>query len=505
MISAAGAARRAKRAAIGLLATCALAASGAQSAAAAPADLDRSFGGDGIVAVESSAPISIDAPAKMAIGLEDEIFVLYSTVGACSSIGSCQVDWLPARFDRDGNRDPQFAVGGGSSLSVQGTPYHPADIAVAPDGKPVVAAIEAGQVVVGRFDRAGHLDGSFGGTGRVVTPTSMVQSATGTPPVVAVQADGKVVVAFEGSTESVSSGLLLVRFNPDGTLDSGFGSSGVAAVKLGTQSRPSGLLLGTGGAISVGVSECCRGEGGQGLALGFARFLSSGGLDAGWAGTGHFSLLTAQPSTVRSIALTPDGGIFAALDEGSRGAVIAKLLPNGAMDRGFGSEGGIVLYKKVGVISATDVVADADGRLVGVGWDGGISIYRLQGDGGLDRTFNNGRVVSVEIGGSQEAASAVALQSSGRIVALGESTCCGAAISLIRLVGGTDRSRCMKRKATIVGTQGPDELIGTPRRDVIVALGGKDKVRGLTGPDLICGGRGKDQLLGGPGRDKVRQ
>ena len=72
---------------------------------------------------------------------------------------------------------------------------------------------------------------------------------------------------------------------------------------------------------------------------------------------------------------------------------------------------------------------------------------------------------------------------------------------------------CEGRKATIVGTNGPDVLRGTAGPDVIAALGGKDKIRGLGGADIICadgrgdtisGGAGRDLMVGGPGRDKCR-
>lgn len=83
------------------------------------------------------------------------------------------------------------------------------------------------------------------------------------------------------------------------------------------------------------------------------------------------------------------------------------------------------------------------------------------------------------------------------------------------------RPRCFGKKATIVGTNGPDELRGTPGADVIVAKGGGDEVWGHGGNDRIClgggvdfasagsgddriaGGRGVDFLEGGPGDDLI--
>jgi len=62
--------------------------------------------------------------------------------------------------------------------------------------------------------------------------------------------------------------------------------------------------------------------------------------------------------------------------------------------------------------------------------------------------------------------------------------------------------RCGKRRATIVGDDGPDTIRGTNKRDVIVANGGRDLVRGRGGNDRICLGGGKDRAVGGSGEDR---
>ncbi len=75
--------------------------------------------------------------------------------------------------------------------------------------------------------------------------------------------------------------------------------------------------------------------------------------------------------------------------------------------------------------------------------------------------------------------------------------------------------RCGKRRATIVGDDGPEKIKGTKKADVIVGNGGKDKIKGRGGNDRLCGGAGKDvliggagkkdRLIGGPGKDKQKQ
>ncbi len=56
--------------------------------------------------------------------------------------------------------------------------------------------------------------------------------------------------------------------------------------------------------------------------------------------------------------------------------------------------------------------------------------------------------------------------------------------------------KCHGQDATIVGTDGSDEIRGTDRADVIVAGAGDDRVNALDGNDRVCGGKGNDSLRG---------
>jgi len=62
---------------------------------------------------------------------------------------------------------------------------------------------------------------------------------------------------------------------------------------------------------------------------------------------------------------------------------------------------------------------------------------------------------------------------------------------------------CRRATATIVGTNGSDQIKGTRHRDVIVAKAGDDNVAARGGNDLICGGRGRDDLEGNAGSDRI--
>jgi len=458
----------------------------------APGVLDSSFGNRGSVVVEgpSGPQFHSQAPPKMGLGPEGEIFVLFANVAPCATFSGCLVEWSLARFSADGVRDSSFGSAPGSVLTVRGNEYEPADLAVGPDGKPVVAALNEGRVVLARFDRSGHLEAMLGRG-----DANPLFGSAYTAPVVAVQGDGKVVVAG-GSAEE----LRVIRYLPNGERDPGFGTGGETAMAMGTRSRPAGLMLGASGSISVAAPQCCGGSAPFGEGIGFARFLSSGQPDPALAARGQTLLPTpGAEGNVEAAALAPDGVYI--VFEVSTGTVatvgsVVKLRPDGAVDSDFAKVG----YSRI-PMSVDDLVVDAKGRLAVGGWSGSAAVYRMRSGGGADRTFGAGAPVPLPSSGP---ASGIALQARGKIVVLGEPCCGPKSASLYRLTGGTDRTRCLGHKATIVGTNGADDIAGTPHRDVIAALGGRDKVRGLGGPDVICGGKGKDDLFGGAGRNEVK-
>ncbi len=505
----------ARRLLAGCFAACAALLAPAAPATAAPADLDRVFGGgDGIVEIGGPAgSLPAESAARMAIGPRDEIYVLYSEYpSSCNTPPfNCAVSLTVARFTPSGDPDPSFAAS--PQLVVTQSAFgQEFDLAVGADGKPVIVAIGEAQggLIVARLGLDGRLDGSFGSGGIAKFESPLAQWVRRGVPAAAVQADGKVLAAIVGTGDAESGGgsLIVVRYLANGALDSGFGEAGAVRVALTTQSRPAGIFAGADGSVAVPGPLCCFGGTpmfGQGFSV--ARLTAGGQLDPGWGldGTLFFPTPGAE-GTVEAATAASDGGLFLSYEAStptvSTVGNVIKLAADGALDPGFGSGGQLRLFNRVGSIDPKDLIADGNGRLVGIGWASRIGVFRLGPDGSKDRTFNGGERVVLPYGGGGFPRYMVGIQSNGRIIAFGDSGLGGGKrFGLIGLRGGTDRSRCLGKKATIVGTQRRDELTGTPRRDVIAALGGNDEVRALSGADLICGGKGHDRLLGGPGRD----
>jgi Ca2+-binding RTX toxin-like protein len=80
------------------------------------------------------------------------------------------------------------------------------------------------------------------------------------------------------------------------------------------------------------------------------------------------------------------------------------------------------------------------------------------------------------------------------------------AVALLPAAYGTPavaQQTCQGRTATIVGTNGDDDIDGTALPDVVFLGAGDDTFRGHLGDDVVCGGDGDDQLFGNAGNDSL--
>ena len=75
--------------------------------------------------------------------------------------------------------------------------------------------------------------------------------------------------------------------------------------------------------------------------------------------------------------------------------------------------------------------------------------------------------------------------------------------SVARAAPVREAPSCHGETATIVGTDGADELTGTRGHDVIVGRGGDDRIEALGGSDVVCAGPDGDLVRGGAGDDDI--
>lgn len=242
--------------------------------------------------------------------------------------------------------------------------------------------------VLARFNANGTLDTTFGKRGSVATDFGN-QLDFGTTMVV--QPDGKIILA------GTSDGLFAaVRYNPDGTLDAGFGSRGKVTINAGEflqngTDRYVDLALSGDRIILAGASRNTDGN-----HVHVVQLTAGGQLDTafGAGGIAHLGV-----GNNPRLAVQTDGKLVLAYNSfGSESDVIvSRLLPNGSTDTGFGSAGAATLPGAVtGFARSTAVSLDSLGQIVLGGWvpgpsgattNGKLFIARFTAGGNLDTTF----------------------------------------------------------------------------------------------------------------------
>ena len=295
-----------------------------------------------------------------------------------------------------GALDTSFA--GGKVITPVGTGEDYAKaVAVQADGKVVVAGSSA---VVGgtrlslvRYQRDGALDAGFGNGGKVLV--SVGARGNDAANAVAVQADGKIVVA--GASDQGASGLdfVLLRFNADGTPDAGFGNGGQAITDFGSDSdRAWAVLVMADGKIVVG-GETNSGVTSGGTDFAVARYRPDGTLDAGFGQGGR--VVTAVKSAtgtdiVRALAVQIVRGGERLLAVGGEGDFLAvRYTSAGALDASFGVNGKVVglFNANIGAAHAVTVLPTGEAVLAGhIGHN--FAAVQLTEDGLLDNRFGSG-------------------------------------------------------------------------------------------------------------------
>jgi uncharacterized delta-60 repeat protein len=151
---------------------------------------------------------------------------------------------------------------------------------------------------------------------------------------------------------------------------------------------------------------------------------AAGDLDPSFDGDGIVVTDFGANETASALAIQPDGKIVVA--GGADGdIVVARYLPSGAVDSGFGS-GGVVRTDLGGFESASGVAVDATGRVVVVGstapagaFASDAVVARYLPSGSLDPAFASGGVFKKDFGSPLDVLIGVAVRPDGRVVAGG--------------------------------------------------------------------------------------
>lgn len=344
--------------------------------------LDTSFGGgDGV------AFAGIAGRAEAMVLQADGKVVL----SGYTTTGGYQV--CLARFNADGTLDMSF--GGGDGVASSGVYGSAKDVVVQTDGKFLVAAdLSNSNFNLMRFNSDGSLDTSFGGgSGYVSTDLAGSNDRADS---LTIQADGKVVLAGFGFN-GTSFDFALVRYNTDGSLDTSFNGTGKVLTDFGANSSDMGnevRMQADGKIVVAGWSDT---GGTNDFAI--ARYNTNGTLDTGFGTSGKVTINVGSSDLAEGLTIQSDGKILVTGTAGINGndVGLVRLNTDGTLDTTFGGGDGIVTSNysgssddrgySVGVQSDGQIVVSGTTQVGGLG-EYNVALNRYSSTGSLDTAFD---------------------------------------------------------------------------------------------------------------------
>ena len=374
--------------------------------------------GDGIMSTNFGAG-STDFAFATAIQPDGKILAAgYTSVAGTN-------DFALVRYNSDGSLDTSFGGGDGIVTTAVGLNSDIANgMAVLSNGKILLVgnAVISGsnQIALVQYNADGTLDTSFGGGDGIAT--SGIVASDGNS--IAIQADGKIVVVG-----TYSSNFLVARFNSDGTLDTGFGSSGSTSVDFnGSTDIGNSVVIQSDGKIVMSG----RNFSGTSFDFAMARFNTNGTLDTSFDGDGKVTtdIGTNSDDNGYRLTLQSDGKIVVAGWSDAAGTAdfaLARYNSNGSLDTTFSGDGKLTTSIGSGGDLGQAVTVQSDGKIIVAGQSSSagnnFGVVRYLADGTLDTSFNGTGIVDQNFGGSSDdRAIGVLVQSDGKIVVAGTST-----------------------------------------------------------------------------------
>lgn len=276
----------------------------------------------------------------------------------------------------------------------------------------------------------GDIDSTFGVAGKVITelPSPNDDASFGD---MAIQSDGKIVMAYNG----LSSVISIARFNTDGSLDRQFGVNGVTTLDIpGKNDAVRSLLIQDDGRIII-AGNVATGILTDSL---LARFTRDGVLDNSFGTNGIATFDFGTAENINSITSLSDNSIvaagFAVVDNTTgNDFLLARISDTGARVSTFGTNGAVITdLASTGSVVSKDVfqaVTVHNNEIVVVGYralltgsyDDDVVVAQYDSNGDLDLDFGVDGYAITDLGSAGDYANAVDVQNDGKIIIAGYS------------------------------------------------------------------------------------
>jgi uncharacterized delta-60 repeat protein len=232
-------------------------------------------------------------------------------------------DFALARYNPDGSLDTSFGTGGHLTTDIAGDENIARNVVLQPNGAIVVSgelgtAIGPDHTDLVRYNPNGSLDSSFGAGGKVTLGTQRLGEG------LALQGDGKLVLVGSVIATQISN-FALMRLNADGSPDNTFGDSegtvtttfAVDTVAKAVALQSDGKIVAAGGTVGLVSPDFM-----------VARYHPDGTLDTGFGNGGNLTIDLGYYDGAGNVAIQPDGKIVlggTGNDDG--GYALARVLP----------------------------------------------------------------------------------------------------------------------------------------------------------------------------------
>lgn len=319
--------------------------------------------------------------------------------GKIVTIGTVDGDFAIARYNTDGTLDNSFSGDGMTTVSFGSSNDRGSDVAIAPDGKIVVVGTLGPAIGMARLNPDGSLDHSlsgniFGFPGKAITPIGFFG---GFAVAVSLQADGKIVAGgWEVGPFVRGVGLIehmvVVRYNADGSSDTGFGVNGIRTIIFTQLDRAADMVLQPDGKIVIAGTAGQQNPFGE-VNIIVSRLNPDGSADPAFNGGGVTTHINTD--VAGAIALQPDGKLIVAGRAGAY-ALLLRYNPDGTLDNSFSGDGKLIV--DIGVVPGlfSAVTLQHDGKIIVGGGADNFVLMRFNPDGTPDNSFSEDGMVTTD-------------------------------------------------------------------------------------------------------------
>jgi uncharacterized delta-60 repeat protein len=335
--------------------------------------LDSTFGTGGMVKI--NVPSGLGGGVQVvgvAIQTDGKIVAGISTVNSDGSQA-----FLLARLEMNGALDTSFGSTGLVTTLPFGRQLSPTVLALQPDGKILLA----GDGVMARYDTTGQLDATFGTGGvAVLSVGSVTAIALQSNGQILIAGGGPPRDSFPPAPifQTVSIAGLISRYNSNGSIDTNFGAAGQAA----SVAAASAIAVQSNGKIVVAGSIIAKLAGppkGSSAGFGLVRYNANGSIDTtfGTRGVAITAFSGAPVTEPLALVFQSNGDILAGGVAGQTPAngsllapssfALARYLSTGQLDTTFGSGGRVMTAFGSNTASISALAVQLDGKIVAVG------------------------------------------------------------------------------------------------------------------------------------------